>query len=218
MQMSKAQKSWMTSNRCPSCNKWAWFTREFVDGKEISAWRFRPNPDPSTIAQCPKCGARWPVYDREVLIDVVEEGRERRHAYFDTFSIDNSHGHSPLRRTKTVSEEWEHSLEIGIDSHVAEEVGLKLGNDIATLSAVVTNTLSSSYKISTAERRVYTDELVFDVPAGVRRDVTLDFKRVWQLGHLVLSSADSPSVTIPFQIQVGINMDLAQHDTVQDSH
>lgn len=218
MQMSKAHKAWMSSSRCPSCNKWVPVTREFVDGKEISAWRFWPNPDPSTITQCPKCGARWPVYDREVLIDIVEEGRERRHAYFDRFSIDNFHGRSPLRRTKTISEEWEHSLEVEISSHVAEEVGLKLGNDIATLSAVVTNTLSSSYKVSTAERRVYTDELVFDVPAGVRRDVTLDFKRVWQVGHLVLSSADSASVTIPFQIQVGINMDLAQHDTVQDSH
>jgi hypothetical protein len=217
VEISQAYKTWKATTTCPSCKRFIPVVRDFVGDKEVSKWRFGPHPDPLAEVQCPKCGARWPAWERKVAIEVVEGSRESKHAYFEKFSIDNSRGSSPLRRTQTISEEWVNSLEIGLDSSISEQMGMKLGNDLVSLTAIATDTLSSSYKVTTSERRVYTDELVFDVPAGVRRDVTLDFKRVWQLGHLVLSSLGSASATIPYQIQVGMNMDLAQQDIIHGS-
>ena len=93
------------------------------------------------------------------------------------------------------------------------ESGFTLGNDLVNLTAVAKNTVSSSYKVSRTETKTFSDELEFEVPAGVSRRVTLTFNRVWQLGHLRLAHDDGTSAEIPFRVVVGLSLDVAQEDT-----
>lgn len=214
MRLSTEQKKWQTSNCCPHCGKFLFATREFVDGHERTGIHFSVPKDESAVSECMRCGHRWPIYEREGSIEVLEGGRESVFAYSEEFTLDNSNGRSPLRRTKSISQVWQHIVEIGMDQTQAREEGLKFGPKALSVTTVARNTLSSTYKITSSETKTFTDTLDFDVPPNTARKVVLTYNRVWQIGVIKLTThEDGPQIVVPYRLVIGLAFDVAQHDT-----
>lgn len=214
LNLSKQYQDYKRTSRCPHCNKFLWWSREYVNGKEVKEWRIRPPEDPSAIAECPKCNGRWFIYEGTNQIEVIEGARESEVAYSEEFVLDNSRGVSSLRTTKTVTYEWSQVLEISVETNDVSESSVKFGGDIASLNFMAQNAIKTTYKLSEEKLRTYSNEFPFDVPVGVRRRVVMTFKRVWQHGHLILKSADGSCSKLPYKVVVALDFDqIAQEDT-----
>lgn len=214
MRLSAAQQKWKVSNKCPHCGKFLFATREFVDGHERLGIHFSPPKDESAVSECTKCGRRWPIYERESEIEVVEEARESVFAYSEEFTLNNSCGLSDLRRTRSVSQVWQRTVEIGAQETQSQEEGLRLGPDALNVTAVAKNALSSTYKMTSSETKTFTDTLDFDVPPKVTRRVVLSYKRVWQNGKIQISTHQGgPLIIVPFRFVIGLELDVAQYDS-----
>lgn len=214
LNFSKQHTDWKRNSRCPICNKFSLYVRDYVDGKEVTAWRFSAIEDASAIEECPKCNGRWFVYDRQMVVEVVEDNRELEVAYSDEFVLDNLNGRSTLHRKKTIGQQWTQVLDLSTEETSAHEASLTLGNDVMSLSAMAQNAVKTAYKISEEQTRTYSEELEFDVPAGVRRRVTLTYKRVWQHGRLLLRREDEGSLEFPFKVLVSMELDVRQDDSL----
>lgn len=166
------------------------------------------------MAECPKCQRRWFIYNRAMLVSVVELGRESELAAEQTLVLDNLGGVSTLNRTRTVNYEWSKSLSMSVEGTQTEETGFEVGKkDVATLSSMASNAVKTTYQVTQEERKTYTEELSFEVPPGIRRDVTLTFRRIWQLGIVKMSDEAGDPVDIPYRVAVELEMDVAQSDT-----
>lgn len=213
MKLSEMYSTYSRTNRCPHCQKFLWYTREFVNGVELNPLALTHSKHPAAVAQCPKCQQQWPVYRRDMEIRVLEDRRESLPAWTEEFTLDNLHGRTSLRRTKGISREWTHTIELETTASRSTESGVQLGNDLVQISEVATNAISSTYRAAKTETQTFTESLEFDVPPGMSRRVVLTFKRVWQSGRLELVSAENVT-TVPFRIVVGLELDVAQHDRV----
>lgn len=214
LNFSKQHSKYTRSSRCPHCNKLLLYTRDYVDGRAVSPWRFGPPKDPSTIQECPKCSGRWSVYGTPMKIEVEEGNRESEVAYQEEIVLDNLRGKSLLKRKKTISEEWTQTLDLGSERSATQESSLRLGNDTIGITEMAQNALKTTYRLSQGQTKTYSEELDFEVPAGVRRRVTLIFKRVWQYGRLRFED-DGRSMEIPFKVVVGLELDVTQDDRRQ---
>lgn len=211
--MSQLHEKFRRNSRCPHCDRQLWRWDDYVNGHKVSGIRFTPPKDKSAVAQCPKCHGRWPVYERDASIEVIEGPRESVPAFTEEFTLDNSRGRSALRRTKTITHEWAQTIELSTERIDAEETGLTFGNDVVKITEVAKNSVSSNYKVSRTDSKTFSDELDFEVPEGVSRLVTLTFNRVWQLGRIRLTHEEGTSVEVPFRLVVGLNLDVAQEDS-----
>ena len=211
--ISQTYAKFQRNSRCPNCHQHLWYWHDYVNGYKVSGLRFTPPKDRSAVAQCPKCHGSWPVYERETSIEIIEGPRESVPAFTEGFTLDNGRGRSTLRRTRSITHEWSQLIELSTERVEAGESGLTVGNDLVSITAVAKNSVSSSYKISHAETKTFSDELEFEVPEGLSRRVTLTFNRVWQLGRLRLTHEDGTSAEIPFRVVVGLTLDVAQEDS-----
>lgn len=211
--LSKQYAEYQRNSRCPHCNKFLWWSRDYVNGKEVKPLRFTPPKDPAAVAECPKCHGRWFIYEQARTIEVREGSREDEVAYQDEILLDNSRGASPMKRKQTITREWTETLEIELENSETSEVTAKIGGDVASLQAMAQNALKSTYRLSQTETKTFSDELEFEVPAGVRRRVILTFKRVWQHGVLELRSKEGePATEVPYKLVVGLKFDMAFED------
>lgn len=209
---SKQYEDYKRTSRCPHCKKFLWWSREYVNGKELKEWRITPPEDPSAIAECPKCKGRWFVYEGANQIEVSEGARTSEIAFSEEFVLDNSRGISSLRTTRTATYQWTRTLEIGVEATETNESSVKVGTDIASLNVMAQNAIKTSYKLSEEKSETYSNEFPFDVPSGVRRRVILTFKRVWQHGQLTLTNADGSCSRIPFKVIVALDLDTVSQD------
>ena len=134
LNFSRQHAAYKRSGRCPHCNKFLLYTRDYVDGKELSLLRVGHPKDPSTLQGCPKCNGRWSVYGPATMIEVREGARESEVAYQEEILLDNSNGKSPLKRKKTISEEWTQTLDLASERSETQESSFKLGNDSVSIT------------------------------------------------------------------------------------
>jgi hypothetical protein len=213
MEPSEAHAKWKRSNRCPFCRKWTIYVNDYVNGEKVHSLTLSAPKDPSAMSECPKCGQRWFAWRQATQAEVVEEKSEMQVVAEQAFVLDNSRGLSPLVRTKTVVQEWTQA--IAIDSEEAEsvETGFQVGKkDVATLTSMVSNAVKTTYQLSQELRRTYTEELRFEVPPGVKRTVTLRFRRDWRCGVVRMRDEQGEASEIPFRVSAALEMDIAQDD------
>jgi hypothetical protein len=74
--------------------------------------------------------------------------------------------------------------------------------------------------VSEQQKRVFTEQLTFDVPPRVRRTVRLTFKQAYQHGFVEISLRDPAEVDhpilhklrFPYKVAVDLAMDVTQQD------
>lgn len=212
LRLSWAQQQLGKAGRCPFCKRISLIFPDYVDGVRAPlSWH--PPKDPSTMTECPKCGRRWFVWQQEVQAELVEHGSETQVVAEQKFVLDNRRGVSPLVRTRTVTQEWAQSVNIGSEETESVETGFQIGKkDVASFTSMVSNAIKTSYHVNQDMRRTYSEELPFEVPPGVERTVTLRFRRVWHFGVVRLKDEEGEVHETPFRVSTNLDMDMAQED------
>lgn len=217
---SKEQQVCNSKSKCPRCNHFLWYTTTYEPSGRVR--RILNPTDPRSLAECPRCHQRWFYFEQPLQVDFVEERRWSEEGTVSELTLDNRRGVSELNRRQTVTQEWTQRYEV--EREKSESVGAKLGADlgaIATLELTAEQTLKERYSVSEEKKEVYTEELTFEVPAGVCRTVRLTFREQWQGGVVSVQlppsgpAGDPPGeeLRVPYRVMVGMSMDLAQEDT-----
>ncbi len=222
LRLSEEQRVLNKNSKCPRCDRLLLYTTTYEPTGRV---RRVLNPtDPLSLAECPRCHQRWFYFEQPLQIEFIEGPRESEEGELSELVLDNRRGTSDLKRKRTVTQEWTQRYEVEREN--TETVGAKLGANIgaiATLEVTAEQALKERYAVSEEKREVYTEELSFEVPAGVCRKVRLAFKHHWQAGviRVRLPSSGNPGesqeaeqLEVPFRVMVDVSMDLAQEDTV----
>jgi hypothetical protein len=218
---SAEQRYWDKHTKCPRCKRWIIYTVTYEPGGRVR--RIRNPKHPAALVECPRCHDRWFFFQQPVEIEFLEGEQSSTIAHTEEIELDNSRGTSPLLRTRTISEEWTHTYEV--EREETNTTGLKAGLGIEhgpNLEVTAEQAIKERYSISDQKKETYSEELSFEVPPGVRRNVRVTFKEVWEQGRVRLAlpstardfeSDEVTKVELPFRVVVDVVMDVAQEDT-----
>ncbi len=177
-----------------------------------------------TIAECPSCGAQWPVFAEgpkalepspDVSVEVIETERSYEVDHVEPLELDNLGGMGSMKHTLTRTQEWTQTLEVNTEKAKTEDA--TSGADIpgiGTFSRKTEEAVKSTYSITEETRKELTREFTFEVPAHTQRNVSFIYRRVWQHGFARLRRADDATIEIPFRVAVDMTIDLAAQDTI----
>jgi DNA-directed RNA polymerase subunit RPC12/RpoP len=183
------------------------------NGEKMSMWQLAPLR--ADIAQCPKCGYRWPTRKGEARSKptVFETERIEEGIGSDARIIDNSRSAVTLTRTFSISKEWSKSYSIEYEKATVKSGGLNVGLDeMSGLTASFEETVRERFSITRESKEIYTEEIQIQVPASKKLSVIFDWKRVWQLGYLQFYDLNNRESKVPFRVVVGITFDQRQID------
>jgi hypothetical protein len=88
---------------------------------------------------------------------------------------------------------------------------VKLGA-FANLGLSVERAISEKYSLTQDVKRSYTDQMTFEVPAHMKRQITFLYRRLWQHGVIRYHMESESPIEIPFKVVVALVLDLKQED------
>ena len=125
--------------------------------------------------------------------------------------FDNRHGTSPYAVKRTFTAEWSQVLEVRHEEGEMTRTGLSVGSQgTAKLEAVAQQAIKDAYSISDSRRESRNDEVSFEVPAGVRREVRVVHRRIWRRG-VMRFVADDIDAGIPFRVLENVEFGYSFH-------
>lgn len=219
--LSDEQRAFRRTSRCPN-GHFLVGTLRLTDPQGNALGILTPYPmmDRGTMAECPECGARWPVFEGVAsptpapkpwrLIEIVETNRYAEPIGSDSRVLDSSGTSAEITRSLSFRQEWVQTVDVEGEKVQTTSGGVSLSvADIVSLEASTEQSITSRYGITTEVRHVEEEQMSIPVPAGKRLRVTLEWKRVWQAGYARLAAADGTEVSIPFSLVVGVTFDQA---------
>ena len=148
------------------------------------------------------------------VVDVVEAGREEEVIGRDTPKrCDNRRSLSEARFTIRASRTWRRQTVVQTEN--ARTIGgtASAGFDAVKLNMAVQETMRESFSSTNEVTRTFEQAFEVTVPPGVLQMVTLEWKRIWQIGYIVVLMGGA-RVEVPFKVLVDIDYDQI-HETVQ---
>jgi hypothetical protein len=211
--LSKEQRTFKTTNRCPKCRKFILRTKCYRgDGSAYPLTSFIL--DDLATSECPRCGQRWPFYANAEPVkpvaavrEIVETARTEEAIGGEVRTIDNSAtSTSSLRRLK-VTMRWAQKCDIQLErsSISTNSIDLKLPN-LVEYGSVLETAVKKNYGISAEEEQAFEEEIELTIPARTIVEVRLHWKRRWQEGYALLAT-ESAQVKVPFRTVLGITFD-----------
>jgi hypothetical protein len=219
--LSKEQTSFSLWGKCPLCGNWPTIPNYYKAGGEHVFSALALLSGPGTVAECPKCRQRWPVFASGPVASVVpkydtritETTRREESLGEDLRTIDNSRSSAGSTRRITVTKEW--SQTYSIEYEKANTRKLDAGIEFpcgASLKAEAESRVMEHYALSKEAKQVYTEEISLDVPPKTKLVLKIQWKRIWQLGVLTVTEQGGPTVEVPFEAAVGVTFDQVQTD------
>lgn len=221
---SKEQSSFQLRNKCPLCSAWLILTFPHYitpDGRRVSPPVFLPRLDRRTVAECPKCNQRWPVFaatqskisQPDYKASFIETNRTEESIGEEQRAIDNSHSSISLTRRFTVSKEWFQSYTIEYEKAQSEKQQINFGlAQTVNIQTMAENSIKEYYSLSSGAKQTYTEEITLNVPAKTKLSVVFHWKRIWQQGILTIRIKTGQVFELPFQLAIGITFDQTQID------
>ena len=103
--------------------------------------------------------------------------------------------------------EWSQTIELGEELATRQGMTTGMGLDAGVkFESVAEETLKTTYGITETRRVTRSDEVSFDVPAGVRRQVRLIHNRTWQHGVVRVDGAGA-EIEVPFRVLTNVEVD-----------
>jgi hypothetical protein len=214
------QRFYSSGYRCLGCherllNILGQFDIDFYtsNGQKMSIWKLAQLR--ADIAQCRRCGYRWPTRKGEILSKptILETERVEEGIGSDARIIDNSRSAVTLTRTFSISKEWSKSFSIEYEKATSFNGGVTVGLDeMSSLTAGFEQSVRERFSISREAKEIYSEEIQIQVPASKKLSVIFDWKKVWQLGFLQFYDLNKRELKVPFRVVVGITFDQRQID------
>ncbi len=146
-------------------------------------------------------------------LNVIETERVEEHLGSEQRLIDNSQSRITITREFTISKEWSQSYTI--DYEKATSLGGEVGGNLFTLGTLKTTfqrTVKDHYSISEGTRLTYGEKISLQVKEKTKLRVIFQWKRLWQHGHLQVSTKSGDQYEIPYRVAIGITFDQVQID------
>jgi hypothetical protein len=215
MGVSPEQLNYMkTRGRCAHCKRRAsyrhWLKIVTPDGKPLPKARLSTSRD--ALAECPHCGARWPFYAGQAEVspaatqEIVETEIVVDEDPQPSIPFDNRGGTAPYAVRRAFTAEWQQTCEIHREETDTARQTRGFSPDAGvTFESSAEQAVKNAYSITETKRVSRSDEVSFEVPAGVRREVRIVHRRVWQHGVLRLTRSDA-SIDIPFRVLTNVEI------------
>lgn len=132
--------------------------------------------------------------------EVVVEARPQPPIPFD-----NLQGTSPFTVRRTFTAEWTQTCEVRDEHTTGTKAGATVGTAGAKLQFAAEEAIKTAFALTETKRTTRSDEVTFDVPPGVRRDVRVDHRYIWQRGVVRFERA-SGAVDVPFRVLTNVEI------------
>lgn len=238
LRLSQDHEQFCALLKCPRCHQFPIVASYFnVDGSAIPDHTSIADMGASSLAECPRCRQRWPVFaagqaslptgkapapltsgppseaaELEIAtVELVETDRVEEPLGSDRRVIDNSKGTGRLTRRLMISKEWSKTYSIDFQRAVTAsgEAGFKLLT-LADLKGKIEGNLKSQYSISETTKNSYTDEVSVDIEPQTKVTYAFQWKCIWQNGVVrCLSKSNQEVARIPFRVAIGVTFDIA---------
>lgn len=232
LRLSQDQEQFCALMKCPRCHKFPIVASYFDgDGREIPDHTAIDEMAAGSLAECPRCRQRWPVFaagqapmaavssiptaaaaDLDVAtVELLETDRFEEPLGSDRRVIDNSKGTGRLTRRLTISKEWSKTYSIDFQRAVTAsgEAGFKLFS-LVDLKTRIEGSLKTQYAISETTKNSYTDEVSVDIEPQTKVTYAFLWKCIWQNGVIRCLSKNNQEVArIPFRVAIGVTFDIA---------
>lgn len=186
------------------------------DGTPVSSFTFQWLLDERTVAICPKCGGTWPVFDRPVspetrepvvTVQVMETGRVDEAIGQDVRSIDNSGPAATVRRIKA-TRRWTRHIDFADDRISISNHGFKLSlAEIAAFKSGAETVLHRHVGGRDETEQIFEEEIELSIPAHTTLELVMLWKRIWQEGVAIGTTATGVAIQMPFRVVVGLTFD-----------
>ena len=119
--------------------------------------------------------------------------------------FDNRNGTTSFEVRRAFTAEWSQTYEVSREHQDATRVGMSVGASGAKLEFAAEEAIKAAYAITETKRETRSDEVTFEVPAGVRRDVRVIHRRIWRHG-VVRFERGEDKADIPFRVLANVEI------------
>jgi hypothetical protein len=172
----------------------------------------RRRPPDGTLLECAACGARWPLFADKAGDVAVPAPRIVETAVVvdedpqPAIPFDNRGGTAPYAVTRTFTAQWQQTWEIVGERSRQQRAAIGVpGIAGMTLEMVAERAIRAEYSISETTRVTRSDEVSFEVPPGVRREVRIVHRRVWHHGTVRVDRPEG-DIDIPFRVLTDVEI------------
>jgi hypothetical protein len=119
--------------------------------------------------------------------------------------FDNRRGTTPYEVKRSFAAEWSQTWELRREQHDATRAGIGAGTSGAKLEFAAEQAIKAAYALTETRRESRTNDLSFQVPAGVRRDVHVVHRQLWRHGVVEFQRGEE-KVDIPFRVLTNVEI------------
>ncbi|WP_370961931.1 hypothetical protein [Amycolatopsis sp. cg9] len=143
----------------------------------------------------------------------MRTGRSEEPDGTETRTIDNSRSGSSSVRRLRARRTWTRRQELGFErtTRRAASGSVQLFS-VAELRGELERTVKATQADAVQEERTFEEEIEVTVPARTTVEVRLRWKRIWQEGHLVVTTSTGETYEIPYREVVGLTFDQENRD------
>ncbi|NJM72134.1 MAG: hypothetical protein HC862_19205 [Scytonema sp. RU_4_4] len=218
---SKEHKQFLSSYKCPNCNKALGnsFLGKLDKVKFYSANGNRILVGGSVIgdiAGCDECNYRWSMNEdtKSTILkfsNIVETEQTQEFIGKVERLVDNSESGSIIRRritfSKEVSKDYFIEYEKSQSDGTEKNAGLKVEIFEASIGETSQNIIREKYSITKGERIIRAEELEVEIPGYTKLNLIVSWKRIWQHGFIKFCSQNGEELNVPFKVVTELTFD-----------
>jgi hypothetical protein len=149
------------------------------------------------------------------ILDITEEGEEVEVLKeVEEHLFDNSMSTATAAHTIRITNRRAISLVVDIDKTRTVDGGLSVTFGGLNTQGKMEHALRERFALTYETELTHEQTAVFNIPAQTSVRVTIEWKRVWQLGKIHLGSAGKPVATVPYRVTRKLRFNSALVDVV----